>query len=700
MRFPLSIHVLLVAVTVAALPPDRDRRAVAGDDSGGAKASTTAAPPRYQGKYCEGTGDVAYLRLIDESFCFFHPHANVPNLTMVYHPGWNSLTEGAGWGAWWIQNSYGFGYCSIPFLQEPWVTILQNSQDFFFDNIGDGKRIGLWGGSPTANHLSPLVGPDGCLGDAAVPGQIAYKQGDGDARVHDWFYEATAAGVVMQAELLLVSRDPAAIRRYIGKMERSCNFIETARDPKNNLFLVGPACNLLAPSYGGVKQPDGTFGKGYLAGLSITYTAAADRMAELFQLLGEPEKAAEYQRRAKITRESLPQLLAPAGYFVKSVEPGGTKHGVVGQKQYGYLEGVANADAVALRVADDALAAAIYRQIASFPEIRPFDFLLTNAPGLDDTYVGWGRTELGGFYRFGDWVNGGVWGTVEGRAILAYYRLGKFEDIRRSAGRAVKWSKDFRMDAPWSQRGENTNNPWYKEQPVALMIDNFAIPAATIRGLFEYLYRADSLVLIPHVPPTILQYRQKEPIRFGQKRVLLAITNGGSTVRSVKVNGKDVASAGPDRVVLAYNDLPQTAEVEIITDGGWPAGLTRPSSPSEQGASAAAAPQADLPESLKKPFAVLTAMSRLLDQEADASLERAFVRESLQAIDAWRQRTAVQPQGFFRPMTPEKRAAILKTYETAALGMYQGLARQMEQYAQCKDPRKKGIAKLFGDAQH
>jgi hypothetical protein len=691
MRRTLFAGVLLAAASAAALPALWSYRAAAGEPA-------AAAPARYQGKYCEGTGDVAYLRLIDESFCFFHPEANVPNLTMVYQPTWNSFTEGAGWGAWWIQNSYGFSYCAIPFLQEPWVTVLQNSQDFFFDNIGDGKRMGLWGGSPTANHLSALVGPDGCLGDAALPGQIAYKQGDGDARVHDWFYEATAAGVVMQAELLLVGRDPAAIGRYIGRMERSCNFIETARDPKNNLFLVGPACNLLAPSYGGVKQPDGKFGKGYLAGLSITYAAAADRMAELFQLLGQPEKAAEYRRRAKITRESLPGLLAPAGYLVKSVEPDGTKHGVVGQKQYGYLEGVANVDAVALRVADDALAATIYRQIASFPEIRPFDFLLTNAPGLDDTYVGWGRTELGGFFKFGDWVNGGVWGTVEGRAILAYSRLGKVEDVRRSADRAMKWSKDFRMDAPWSQRGENTNNPWYKEQPVALMIDNFAIPAATIRGLFEYLYRADSLVLIPRVPPTILEYRQKEPIRFGSKRLLLAIANGGNTIRSVKVNGKDVAPAGPDRVVLAYNDLPQTAEVAIVTDGGWPAQAARPVAPPEPAASAAS-PQAVLPESLKRPFAVLTAMGRLLDPEADAAMERAFVRESLQAIDAWRRRTAVEPQGFFRPMTPEKRAAILNAYETAALNMYGGLAGLMQRYAQGKDPRKNAIAKLFGDAQ-
>ena len=94
-----------------------------------------------------------------------------------------------------------------------------------------------------------------------------------------WYGSATAAGVVMQAEILLANRDTNAMARYLPKMEKACDVIERTRDPQNHLFLVGPACNLLAPSYGGVKQPDGTFGEGYLAGLSITYLAAMDRMS-------------------------------------------------------------------------------------------------------------------------------------------------------------------------------------------------------------------------------------------------------------------------------------------------------------------------------------------------------------------------------------------------------------------------------------
>jgi len=350
---------------------------------GGAEAGAG----RFEGQFCSGAGDVAYLRLIDDSFAFFHANPRVPNLSMVYQPDWDTFQLGANWDAWWIQNSYGFTMSAVPFLPEPYFSILQHSYDLFWDSQGDGNRMGLWYGSPTATHISSLVGPDGCLGDAARPGEIAYKQGDcADPAQHDWFYEATAAGVVMQAEILLANRDRRAMDRYLPRMERACDFVERTRDPGNNLFLVGPGCNLLAPSYGGVRQPDGSFGKGYLAGLSITYLAAMDRMVELYRLIGDAAKLAEYERRQRITRESLPQLLAPAGYFVKSIEPSGVKHGVLGQDRFGYLEGVANADAVALRVADQPTAEAIYRQIAAFPAIRPFDWLLTNAPGLDDTY--------------------------------------------------------------------------------------------------------------------------------------------------------------------------------------------------------------------------------------------------------------------------------------------------------------------------
>ena len=171
-----------------------------------------------------------------------------------------------------------------------------------------------------------------------------------------------------------------------------------------------------------------------------------------------------------------------------------------------------------------------------------------------------------GFFQFGDWVNGGCWGTVEGRAILGYYRVGAFEDVRRSAERAMKWAKEFRMDAPWSQRGENTNNSWsdstghWQVGGVAVMIDNFAIPAATIRGLFDYDYRFDRLILRPRVPGSITEYVQKEPVRFGEKTLYISCRNGGMKVKSVAVNGKPLKVESPDAADLPYDELAEESQ--------------------------------------------------------------------------------------------------------------------------------------------
>ena len=79
-------------------------------------------------------------------------------------------------------------------------------------------------------------------------------------------------------------------------------------------------------------------------------------------------------------------------------------------------------------------------------------------------------------------------------------------------------------------------------------------------------------------------------------------------------------------------------------------------------------------------------MDKLLAEEPNvAESERAFVREAICAIEAWRERTAIEPQGFFRPMTIEKRDSIVKFYENAALAMYNGFAKRMSGYAKSPD---------------
>ena len=397
------------------------------------------------------------------------------------------------------------------------------------------------------------------------------------------------------------------------------------------------------------------------------------------------------------------------GYFVKSLEPEGLKHGVLGQEQFGYLEGVTNADAVALRVADDKTAKHIYDQIAAYPAIRPFDFLLTNAPGLDDTYWNYGNTTgkgMEGIHEFGCWVNGGAWGTVEGRALLMYYRLGKFEDICRSTIRAMKWAKDFRMDAPFTQLGENTDNNWFEKgrwlhgKGIAVMVDNFAIPAATIRGLFDFEYQSDRLILRPRIPGSITRYSQKQPVRFGDKKIFISCLNGGPKVESVKVNGKDRRVDRRDRVDLLFDELPMNTEVEITTTGGWPRENTKPDYPdlpalvSQSGSKKEE--HVELPGSLQVPYEILQRMSELLKDKEGMEFDKAFVEAAIKSVQAYRERVALDAgQGYYRDMTPGRKEAVLQFYEQTALSMYKGFANRMERYTGKGSPLQKEMAAVF-----
>ena len=274
------------------------------------------ASESFEGRYFSGKGDIEYLQLLDISQRMFGADAEFQNTSMLYEPKWNGFVEGPAWGAWWVQNSYGTTYCALPFYTEPYTTFLQNSQDLWFDQMGDGQTLREfkhWTGKWTFDW----VPPDGSLPDcASLTGYIA-KQGDGRTNIHDWGMEFTAAGGLMQTELLLISRDEKAISHYLPKLERCANFIETRRDPKNNLFLVGPAGNLLAPSYAGWEKPDGTFDKAYLTGLSVTYIAFLDRLIELEKLAGNQQKAKQYTDRRDAAGKGLALLTTDEGYYIK-----------------------------------------------------------------------------------------------------------------------------------------------------------------------------------------------------------------------------------------------------------------------------------------------------------------------------------------------------------------------------------------------
>jgi len=91
----------------------------------------------------------------------------------------------------------------------------------------------------------------------------------------------------------------------------------------------------------------------------------------------------------------------------------------------------------------------------------------------------------------------------------------QFEDARRSMRRLLTFAEKFRMDNPLTKMRERRLPAQAADN---LTYDAFGPPAAFMRGLFEYLYRANGLTLVPHIPPSVTELAQLDPVRFGGRK--------------------------------------------------------------------------------------------------------------------------------------------------------------------------------------
>merc|ERR1711871_606042 len=100
-----------------------------------------------------------------------------------------------------------------------------------------------------------------------------------------------------------------------------------------------------------------------------------------------------------------------------------------------------------------------------------------------------------GLRTYGLWVNGGVWTTCEARMLIGYYRVNATDDALESMRAITHFAEQWQMDAPLKNFG---TTPWFDSNPINLAFDAWGVPAGFIRGVFEYLYEAEELMIVPH----------------------------------------------------------------------------------------------------------------------------------------------------------------------------------------------------------
>eukprot|EP01043_Picozoa_sp_COSAG02_P018257 COSAG02_NODE_848_length_16553_cov_21.228577_14_plen_315_part_00 len=281
--------------------------------------SAAARGDTFDGQFVSGTATnqngTKFLDLLDSARRMFSAgDPELMTLSGVYDSVHFGATEGSVWsGNIWTQNSYGVGYASLPFLPQPQLQWMQTGFLWWFDHMGDGGQT--FGGLPDV--------PDGMLCDNGNPAGCNYMQcgagrrqlatsrdpaaassaepevmfpskrrdtqkrweqtqdfaagvaekipmldtlaklhaGDADTPGigHDWVIGGTLAGGVMQAEMLLTTRNMTAVQRFLPQLHRISQFMETRRvqdaspltPGTKGLFRAGNGADLLAPSFGG-----------------------------------------------------------------------------------------------------------------------------------------------------------------------------------------------------------------------------------------------------------------------------------------------------------------------------------------------------------------------------------------------------------------------------------------------------------------
>jgi hypothetical protein len=135
------------------------------------------------------------------------------------------------------------------------------------------------------------------------------------------------------------------------------------------------------------------------------------------------------------------------------------------------------------------------------------------------------------------------------------------------------WISTWKMDAPLRAFGTHT----WATKDIYITVDAFGVPAAFVRGVFEYLYTATDLTLLPHLPDNVTVLDQKFPIRWGPYRLFISTVGVRSSgIASVTINGTAITptSAKGHRfngtaLMLDYASMPtasKAAEAAVASD--------------------------------------------------------------------------------------------------------------------------------------
>lgn len=511
-------------------------------------------------EFCTGHGSGESFKLINDSWKMIEGKNGRPGLRSLADKEIKAFRQGGKWKGIWSQNYMGM-YSWTPFLDDGLLVYHDNAYNYFLDLQGDGHR----------HDKAGMTAPPGALpehvffGNNKVPCPH-YKNDEhtGNASEYDFWIEGTCGTIIGKSDILLRKHDTEETKRYLPRIELALEWVETLRDDSSGLIKTGPAGTFIERAYSGTDMGGGKFSYGFPSGVMIYYMKALSNVIELEKSVGNGAKAEAFSSSLKLSAGNMAKLIENNNYFINYLDRNGEKHGVYGALKHGYFESNPNHDAIAYGIADEILSENIYRTIISIPRLRQGKTVNCVYPRRDDVLPGYQSDPAYGPGPGYHW-HGASWFSSEARMLMAYYRLNKFCDVKNSLGRMFElYSKGFARDV-MDNFGTEFAGSYNPEEKDIVYIDGFAVYGAGLRGLFEYRYTADELILYPHIFDDISEYEQNIPAYWGTTKIYPSLINkGNNSITSVKLNGVPIKSFNENSITIRYNKISDIVKLEIV----------------------------------------------------------------------------------------------------------------------------------------
>jgi len=216
--------------------------------------------------------------------------------------------------------------------------------------------------------------------------------------------------------------------------------------------------------------------------------------------------------------------------------------------------------------------------------------------------------------------------------------------------------------------------------------------------------------LYPHIPPGIKRLEQRFPIRFGSKRLFLAVTGSGP-ITSVRINGNPWKTFSPASVDLPFEPLPSVAAIEVVLGNEKPRGFqaiaadySTPALPPLDNAwdrmqktnLTAKTVSLDIPSLLTRADPLRRFHEQLCAHGFADTYEAAHARLALSVLSTAHQRLRLlaQERLTMLPNVASQNAADQLYLDTVAK-LIQGLSQQMDAARNSADPKKRQMASWF-----